>query len=402
MANIQERRDKSGKLISYSIRVHRGRGPDGKQLKPWTATFDVSPTWTEKSARKKAEAFAATFEKECREGITTDSRQKFGPYCEYVIQLKEERGAKHSTISSYKDLTARITPVIGHIRLKDLRPDHLNDLYTMLAQDGQNKKTGGKLSAKSILEHHRLISAVLEQAAKEGLVPFNVASRATLPKVERKEVNYFQPEQVAAIREALELEPVKWKTLVHMLLITGARRGEVLGLKWSEVDFDRNQIHICNNILYSPDRGIYEDTPKTATSNRYVTLPAETMQLLRQYRVWQNEERLRLGEYYQYQGFVFTQENGRPMHPDSVTSWLSKFSKRHGLPHINPHAFRHTMASMLYFNGVDSVSISKRLGHAQVSTTADIYAHVMAEADQKNADILSDIFLKKDAERGAS
>lgn len=346
--------------------------------------------------------FAATFEKECREGITTDSRQKFGPYCEYVIQLKEERGAKHSTISSYKDLTARITPVIGHIRLKDLRPDHLNDLYTMLAQDGQNKKTGGKLSAKSILEHHRLISAVLEQAAKEGLVPFNVASRATLPKVERKEVNYFQPEQVAAIREALELEPVKWKTLVHMLLITGARRGEVLGLKWSEVDFDRNQIHICNNILYSPDCGIYEDTPKTATSNRYVTLPAETMQLLRQYRVWQNEERLRLGEYYQYQGFVFTQENGRPMHPDSVTSWLSKFSKRHGLPHINPHAFRHTMASMLYFNGVDSVSISKRLGHAQVSTTADIYAHVMAEADQKNADILSDIFLKKDAERGAS
>lgn len=402
MANIQERRDKSGKLISYSIRVHRGRGPDGKQLKPWTATFDISPTWTEKSARKKAEAFAATFEKECREGITTDSRQKFGPYCEYVIQLKEERGAKHSTISSYKDLAARITPVIGHIRLKDLRPDHLNDLYTTLARDGQNKRTGGKLSAKSILEHHRLISAVLEQAAKESLVPFNVASRATLPKVERKEVNYFQPEQVAAIREALELEPLKWKTLVHMLLITGARRGEILGLKWSEVDFDRNQIHICNNILYRSDRGIYEDTPKTATSNRYVVLPAETMQLLRQYRVWQNGERLRLGEYYQYQGFLFTQENGSPMHPDSITSWLTKFSKRHGLPHINAHAFRHTMASMLYFNGVDSVSISKRLGHAQVSTTADIYAHVIAEADQKNADILADIFLKKDTELGAS
>ena len=80
MANIQERRDKSGKLISYSIRVHRGRGTDGKQLKPWTTTFEVSPTWTEKSARKKAEAFAATFEKECEDGITSDSRQKFGLY----------------------------------------------------------------------------------------------------------------------------------------------------------------------------------------------------------------------------------------------------------------------------------------------------------------------------------
>ena len=98
MANLQERRDKSGKLISYSIRVHRGRGADGKQLKPWTATFDVSPTWTEKSARKKAEAFAATFEKECREGVTSDSRLRFEEYCNYVIGLKEQRGIKHSTI----------------------------------------------------------------------------------------------------------------------------------------------------------------------------------------------------------------------------------------------------------------------------------------------------------------
>lgn len=83
------------------------------------------------------------------------------------------------------------------------------------------------------------------------------------------------------------------------------------------------------------------------------------------------------------------------MHPDSVGKWLTKFCKRHDLPHINPHAFRHTMASMLYYNGMDSVSISKRLGHAQVSTTSDIYAHVIAEADKKNADILSEIFLKK-------
>ena len=382
MANLQERRDKSGKLISYSIRVHRGRGADGKQLKPWTATFEVSPTWTEKSARKKAEAFAATFEKECREGVTSDSRLKFEEYCNYVIELKQQRGIKHSTIVRYKELTGRIYPAIGHIKLKDLRADHLNALYSDLAKPGQNKRTGEGLSAKTILEHHRLISTVLDQAEKEGLVPFNVAAKATLPKVSRKEVNYFQPEQVAAIRDALDTEPPKWRMLTHLLLITGARRGEVLGLKWSAVDFAGNRIHICNNILYSPDVGIYEDTPKTSTSDRWVSLPAETMRLLRQYQIWQNTERLRLGEYYQDQGFLFAQDNGNPMHPDSVTDWLKKFSKRHGLPHINPHAFRHTMASMLYFNGVDSVSISKRLGHAQVSTTANIYAHVMEAADQ--------------------
>lgn len=463
MANIQERRNKDGKLISYSIRVHRGRGADGKQLKPWTATFEVSPTWTEKSARKKAEAFAATFEKECREGTTTDSRQKFAAYCDYVIGLKEQRGVKHSTIVRYKELTSRIYPAIGHIKLKDLRVDHLNSLYTELSKKGarkgndhatakidlaaylkENKLTRTEiakrsglaastvssivkgqpvsvqaataastamglklekaftiqgdnrpLSAKTVQEHHRLISTVLEQAVKEGLVPFNAASRADLPKVEKKEVNYFQPEQVAAIRDALEQEAIKWKTLIHMFLITGARRGEILGLRWDKVDFDANRIFICNSILYSPDVGIYESSPKTERSKRFVSLPTETMQLLRKYKTWQTEERLRLGEYYENQGFVFAQDNGKPMHPDTVTDWLNKFSTRHNLPHINPHAFRHTMASMLYFNGVDSVSISKRLGHAQVSTTANIYAHVMEEADQRSAEILSDIFLKK-------
>ena len=401
MANIQERRDKSGKLISYSIRVFRGRDAEGKQLKPYTATFDVQPTWTEKSARKKAEAFAATFEKECKEGTRTDTRTTFQEYCEYAIGLKEERGTKHSTIVRYKELATRIYPAIGHIKLKDLRADHLNDLYTNLGKDGQNKRTGGGLSPKTILEHHRLISTVLEQALKEGLVPFNVAGRATLPKTEKKEVNYFQPEQIAEIRDCLDRETeadpsrIKWKAILHLFLITGARRGEILGLKWDRVDFDKNRIFICNNILYSPDRGIYEDTPKTSTSTRYISLPADTMRLLRQYKLWQATERLRLGEYYQNNGYVFSQDNGKPMHPDSVTDWMNKFSQRNNLPHINPHAFRHTMASMLYFNGVDSVSISKRLGHAQVSTTANIYAHVMEEADQRNADILTEVFLKK-------
>lgn len=464
MANIQPRYDKSGKLISYSVRVHRGRGADGRQLKPWTATFEVSPTWTEKSARKKAEAFAATFEKECREGTTTDTRLRFSDYTNYVLDMKDKRGQiKHSTLVRYKELSDRIFPEIGHIKLRDLRVDHLNTLYTKLGEAGMKsttdrvkakidlaaalkekkisrvkiaKETGlapstvnaavrgecvsretaekvagalgmkiekaffvvtesGCLSAKTIIEHHRLISTVLEQAAAEGLIPYNIAAKATLPKMERKTVNYFQPEQVDAIRDALEEEPLKWKTLTHLFLITGARRGKILGLKWSAVDYKNNRIHIERSVLYSADRGIYEDTPKTETSIRWVSLPVETMQLLRQWQRHQTEERLKLGDNYIDHGFVFGQDDGQPMHPDSVTSWMKKFSERHGLPHINPHAFRHTMASMLYYKRVDTISISKRLGHAQPSTTANIYAHVIEDADQQNADILADIFLKK-------
>lgn len=211
---------------------------------------------------------------------------KFAEYCDYVIGMKEQRGAKHSTIVLYRGLTSRIYPAIGHLKLKDIRADHLNSLYSALALPGQNKRTGGGLSSKTILEHHRLISTALDQAEREGFVPFNVAHKAMLPKQERREVNYFQPEQVEAIRDALEMEPIKWRTITHLFLITGARRGEILGLKWEKVDFEQNRIHICNNVLYSADRGIYEDSPKTATSNRFVTLPLETMKLLRKYRAW--------------------------------------------------------------------------------------------------------------------
>lgn len=392
MANIQARRDKSGKLISYSVRVHRGIGADGKPLKPYTATFKVSPTWTEKSARKKAEAFAATFEKECREGVTSDSRMKFEEYCEYVLELKERRGAKHSTIVRYRELTTRIYPAIGHMKLRDIRADHLNMLYTQLSKPGQNKLTGSGLSAKTIIEHHRLISTVLDQAEKEGLVPFNVAGKASLPKITHKEVNYFQPEDIADIRSALEDEPIKWRTLTHMLLITGARRGEILGLKWCNVDFDNSRIYICNNVQYSPDRGIYEDTPKTERSKRYIALPVETMQLLRQYRAWQSGEMLRLGEYYRRQGFVFSQANGAPMHPDSVTTWLGRFSRRCSLPHITPHALRHTMTSLLIFNGVEILSAQLNGSDTLRCQLPAIYTRMLSSRPTRKTRIYSVIF----------
>lgn len=464
MANIQERRDKSGKLISYSIRVYRGLGADGKQLKPWTTTFDVSPTWTEKSARKRAEAFASVFEAECKSGVIGNSRKRFDEYAEYCIGLKEEMGLKHSTVTRYRDLTERIFAEIGHIKLSDLRADHLNSFYSKLAKNGAKKaptkatakidlvealkakkltragiakaqglpvstvesavkgeavqlriaegisrslgvKVGSAfevekpapepLSPATIRKYHNFISTVLDHAVKEGLIPYNAADRATKPKVKQREAEYFQPEQIAAIRDALELEPIKWKTFTHLLLITGARRGEVLGLSWENVDFQNNRIRLCMEVMYRADVGVYMETPKTEKSKRFVVLPAETMQLLKQYKAWQASEKLRLGTYYEDRGLVFARDNGLPLHPDSVNGWLNKFSKRHGLPHIHPHAFRHTMASMLYFNGMDSVSISKRLGHAQTSTTANIYAHVIEAADQRNADILADIFLKK-------
>lgn len=394
MANIQERSRQDGTL-AFLIRVTRGRDSNGKQLKPFITTYIPDPSWTYKTARKKAEAYAAIYEKSCKEGKASDSKMRFSTYFDYVLELKEHNGVKHGTIVRYKELAERILPEIGHYKLQDIHTKDLNALVLKLSK-APNKKTGSPLSPKTVIEHHRLISTVLQQAVKEGLIPFNPSNNVTLPKVSKPEVNYYQPETISAITAALNSEDIKWRTLVTFLMISGARRGEILGLKWDRVNFDKNEIYICNNVVYTPDRGIYEETPKTKRSQRYISMPPETMSLLRAYRKYQIEKRMQYAQgYYEDNGFVFCQDNGKPLHPDSVNDFLRRFSQRHDLPHLNPHAFRHTMTSLLFFNGLDVVSISARLGHANVSTTENAYAHVIESANSRSADLLAQIYLKR-------
>lgn len=346
MAYIQPRKDKDGNIISYSVRVFKGYAPDGSQLKPYTASFKPDPNKTDRQNEKALNKFAVDFEEKCRSGLVADSRQTFAEYAEYVIGLKERAGAKH----------------------------------------------------KTILEYHHFISVVLEQADKEMLIPFNPARKATPPKQKPHTANYFQIEDVERIRDCLELEPLKWRTFVHLLLISGARRGEIAGLKWDVIDWRNSRIHIQNNLLYAPDRGIYEEATKTEESDRFVTLPAETMELLKEYRKWYLVQASNYGDQWHNTNYLFFQEKtgnaGKPMHPDTINGYLDRFSERYHLPHINPHAFRHTMASVLYFNKVDSISISKRLGHSKVSTTTDIYSHIMKEADKQSAECIANVILR--------
>ena len=465
MANIRRLEGKNG--VSFKITVTQGRDLEGKQIRHYT-TWTPPHKMTERQMQKAVELAAMEFEKSVTLGYQIDNRQTFADYAAYVLGLKEREGAKYRTLERYRELMLRINPAIGHIKLPDLRPRHLNDFYKNLAEPGISKqeahaqakidlaallkekkltrakvaelsgvsattvttacqkkrialttaetiaKAIGKdvadlfeieegkaqLSNKTILEHHRLIHTILTQAEKEMLVQYNAAAKATPPKAAKKEVNYFQPEDIVRIREALETEPLKWRVATHLLLITGCRRGEVMGLRWDRVDFANNKIKIDTNLLYSAKRGIYEDTTKTGTV-RFIKLPTETMELLRQYRRWYWELKIKNGDRWQDTGFLFVKENGEPMIPDGITAWLSEFSKRHNLPHINPHAFRHTMASILINSGKDVVSVSKRLGHAKVSTTTDIYSHIIMEADEQASECLADVMLRPSKKRAA-
>lgn len=465
MANIRKIEGKNG--VSYKITVTQGRDLEGKQIRHYM-TWTPPHKMTERQMQKAVEVAAMEFEKSATLGYQVDNRQTFAEYAAYVLDLKEREGAKYRTIERYKELMERINPAIGHIKLPDLRPRHLNNFYKNLGEPGISKQEAhaqarvdlaallkekkltrakvaelsgvsattittacqkkrialttaeviakairkdvaelfeieagqSQLSNKTILEHHRLIHTILTQAEKEMLVQYNAAAKATPPKAAKKEVNYFQPEDIVKIREALDKEPLKWKVATHLLLITGCRRGEVMGLRWDRVDFANSKIKIDTNLLYSAKRGIYEDTTKTGTV-RFIKLPTETMELLRQYRRWYMELKIKNGDRWQDTGFLFVKENGEPMIPDGITAWLSEFSKQHDLPHINPHAFRHTMASILINSGKDVVSVSKRLGHAKVSTTTDIYSHIIMEADEQASECLADVMLRPTKKKAA-
>jgi integrase len=252
------------------------------------------------------------------------------------------------------------------------------------------------LADKTILEHHRLISTILAQAEKEMLVPYNAAAKATPPRTTKKDPNYFQPETVAAILEALESEPLKWRLITHLLIVTGCRRGEIMGLKWEKVDFDNSRVKIDRALVSSKSKGVFEESTKTSDI-RHLHLPKETMDLLRQHKREQLRLQLANGDRWLHTGYVFTQDNGDHMNPDSITGWLKDFSTRHSLPHINPHAFRHTVASVLLANGTDIVTVSKQLGHASITTTESFYSHIIEENKAKAADCIANVLIRKKA-----
>lgn len=455
MANVTPRKNKDGEIISFRVRVSRGYDAQGKKLKPFETSWRPDPAKTEKQNQKALDAFVHEFEMLCKAGLAADSRQKFQTYAEYCLDLWERNQTlKAGTLDIYIRRSIRVFAGIGHIKLFELKPQHLNAFYEQLMQSGIrtgkdkavirpdvdlkaiagsvipagisagtfqkackgvtiSAESAGKiaaalecsaadlfsiqtddrpLSASTVKGYHTFISAVLHQAVCEQLIPANPADRATLPKMtDKKEVGTYTPEQLAAILQAAESQPLKWKTLIHLLLATGCRRGEIIGLTWNAVDWTHNRIHIEQTVSYNKQRGVYVDSTKTAKAVRWIQLPPQTAQLLHEYREqYYKPLKSAAGKNWNADSdFIFVQDSGEHigsvMHPHSVNKYLTAFSASHDLPHIHPHKFRHSAASMLFYAGVDAVSIAGLLGHSSPTITESLYAHFIADIQSRAA-----------------
>ncbi len=254
------------------------------------------------------------------------------------------------------------------------------------------------LSGKTIQHHHRYISSVLSTAVQWQIIASNPCDRVKPPKAKRKEAKYLNEEESLMLLECLKDEPILYKTLYTLILYTGMRREEACGLTWEDVDFDNEIIDINKASIYIAGKGVFDDETKNESSRRVIKVPAPALQQLKEYKKHQAQQRLKLGDKWNGSKKIFTSWDGKALHPCTVSKWFHDFINRHELPEVTVHGLRHTNATLLIYNGTNIKTVSSRLGHADVSTTGNIYAHAIKTADEMAAETLKDIFSKKTKE----
>ncbi len=403
MASIRKRGENS-----YRITVSLGYTPDGKKLKR-TKTVKLDPGLTERQREKELQRQATLFEEAVQRGTYFEpSHFTVSTFAEKWIEEHGKSLANKTKLRYEGILKGRVAKALGHLKLEQLKPMHLLEFYGNLQEDGiREDGRGGRLSNSTIQYYHRVLSAMLADAVRWGLLKENPCEKVKPPKITSKEMPQLDEGNIRKLLAALETEPLKYRAIIELALVTGCRRGELVALQWKKhIDLDDGTLHIQQSVEYTPATGVRIKPPKTRSSVRQIAIPASTVQLLKQYRKWQLEQKIKIGDLWQKeekvkQGdlwedpeWVFATWDGYIIHPDSVTSIFNKFLKRHNLPHIRFHDLRHLAATILIHEGLNVRAVAGRMGHANPDVTLRVYSHVLQSADRQAADIMEGIFKK--------
>ena len=388
MASTRKRTTKDGQIF-YEIRVSRGRGKSYP-----TSRWYPPDGWSQKAIDRALAKEASEFERRCHEGeVVSRAEQKENSLQQMreaaKIQTLKKFGeevfmpAKAVTMSengryAYQgNLDHWIYPALGKLNMPDITPANISALLLSMQSQGKAHATCVKV--------YTILHSLFKMAYMTDVVPIDPMDKVERPKPRKNElkdadVEAYTVEEVQLIFTALEREPLKWRVLLRLLIDTGIRRGECCGLRWQNIDFKANTITIAGNLCYTPQKGIYLDTPKSGKV-RTIDVEPEIISLLRQLRQEQASHAIST--------YVFTQPNSpEPMHPQSPAKYMQKFSKKYGVPNLHPHKLRHTFASIAITNGADVASVSEKLGHSDKAVTLRMYTH----ADQESMKRASQIF----------
>lgn len=393
MAGSIEKRGKN----SYRLTCLAGYNLQGKPIKK---------TKTIHGTKKDAEIELAKFVADVQNGIYVEGKSL--KFSEFVEIWKRDYGSKKLAPSTYKRylgmLQSRILPYFGHLYINKIKPTDIMQFYDLLDKETQivrkknnnGQKTLNPLSSKTILEHHRLLHAMLKKAVYWQMIVSNPAERVEPPKSRKPKRKYYDDEQTKFLISNLTelgVEQIKYKVAIILTIFTGVRLGELMGLEWQDIDFKTGIISINRSSQYLGDKGVFTKSPKTENSIRDVAVPDFVVSLLEEYNSWYEEQKLLCGELWTNSDRLFVQSDGKPMHPSTISKWFVRYVDKIGLPVINFHGLRHTNATLLIAQNIDVAVVAARLGHAQITTTYNFYVHPIISHNRLAGNALENLLL---------
>ena len=432
MASIRKIQNKKG--ISYKIEISNGYDRNGRKIRE-TTTFVPDVGMTEKQGRKAAEKFALAFEEKVKNGgCINGDKLSLEDFTQEWLTTYAPNQLEVTTLTMYKKvIEQRIIPSLGNLKIGKLKTYHIERFFLSLAQDGVrlDGRQGG-YSINSIRTTRTALSSILTTAERLGIIENNPCLKAKLPKHEEEEtVRCFTKDQTIRFLEFVDSDyerikgknhrqggtvisildyanedvlKMQYKVFFRIALFGGLRRGEMVGLEWKNVDFDRNVIRVTQAAYRMEEKNGIK-APKTKSSVRTVAFPQPVMDLLKEYKKAQDKYRKAIGDKWCGDAWVFIAENGENININSpynkfrrlVAKYNKSVSDEEKLPMISLHDLRHTNASLLIrSNKVDVKAISAKLGHADMNTTMKYYIHSYEEAETETAEILEEMLIEND------
>ncbi len=302
-----------------------------------------------------------------------------------------------TTYQGYKIIIEKhLIPELGAIALRDLKPKHIRDYYTKTLEsgrrDGKVKALGASLSPTTVSQHHRVLREALQHALELEMIYRNPADAVKPPKKVKHEINFLPAEDANKIIDLFKGSYMYMP--VFLAVTTGARRAEILGLAWSDVDLKKGIINIRRGLYITKEQGLFFKEPKNKTSKRAVAISPTVVRVLKAHKTEQKKTKLSFGKNHDEKDLVCSLQDGQLIHPSTVTKMFQVTSEAAGYK-ITFHQLRHAHASYLLQQGVHPKVVSERLGHSNIAITIDLYSHIAPTMQREAADGLDNILFKK-------
>lgn len=394
MANIRENK-RDGKVVSYRFTVCLGRDANNKQIRRYT-TWEVPEGLTAAKAKKAAERAADVWERETRgeyqkekelgQAYTLPPDKRHDSFTAFVNDVWYpfqvcNGNDKQTTMTFYKNMKKLIVEYFDGAVLQEISPMHIQKFLVYLSRDYKTRQ-GKPLAPKTIRHYFNALGMIFAYAEKQGVIAGNPMLKVDAPKKDKKPVDALTPEQAQQFFSLLSECPLDFRCMMQLLITSGIRRGECIGLKWKDINEQTGTITIARSVVYTPESGIIVSTPKTVDSVRTIPIMQSTLKLLQQLK---RQTQARHRNTILKETFVFPSEKDlfTPRDPNAVTRRVKRFMKRNDLPDLSPHDLRHSCATLLLSQGADIKSVQEILGHADASTTLNFY--VKADLRQMQA-----------------